>query len=162
MRINKFDNGSEVREFDAGEEVWIIFGTVVVRCKITEVDDYFRKQHPNAYIFYDLNEPIGHSLSEDELFETKEEALEVLREMLESWKKNEHDVDEETCRFVENRFYTDTLENLRRKNTEFIGATHEGNKPTETNTPFVQKFADDLLKNYPEKIEGKDWFRCSK
>jgi len=93
---------------------------------------------------------------------TKEEAIEVLREMLESWKKNEHDVDEETCRSIENRFYNDTLENLRRKNAEFVGATHEGNKPSETKTPFVQKFADDLLKNYPEKIEGKDWFRVER
>ncbi len=160
----KILNGEELREFDAGEEVWIIYGTVVVKCKITKVDDYFRKQHPDAYLFYDVDEPIGHSLSEDELSETKEEAIEALYERLEEWKNeaNHPSFDKETRDKIINRFYNDTLDDIRRKTAEFIGTTHEGNKPSETKTPFVQKFADDLLKNYPKKIEGKDWFRCSK
>ncbi len=164
MYIKILSNGTELREFNVGEEVWIIYGTVVVRCKITEIDDYFRKQHPDAYLFYDVDEPIGHSLSEDELSETKEEAIEALYERLEEWKNevNHPSFDKETRDKIINRFYNDTLDDIRRKTAEFIGATHEGNKPSETKTPFVQKFADDLLKNYPKKIEGKDWFRCSK
>lgn len=162
MKINKIGD-EEVREFDVGEEVWIIFGTVVVKCKITEVDNQFRKQHPSAYLFYDVDEPIGHSLSEDEFAETSDEALKALYERLEGWKNNDHPSYSEAARKrVIDGFYNNTLDDIRRKTAEFIGATHEGNKPTETKTPFVQKFADKLLKKYPEKIEGKDWFRCKK
>jgi len=153
--------GIKEREFDAGEEVWIVFGTVVVRCKITEVDDQFRRVHPAGNLFYDVGEPIGHSLSEDELYLTKEEALEALEEEYDSWVNNEHDCDKKTCEIVIARYLNDTLQDLRRKQAEFIGATHEGNNPKETKTPFVQSFADDLLKRYPEKIEGKDWFRVT-
>jgi len=54
--------------FEAGEQVWIVYGHLIVKCTVVKIDDYFRKQNKDAYLFYDVDEPIGHSLAEYEMF----------------------------------------------------------------------------------------------
>ena len=49
------------REFDEGDMVWIIYPRIAVRCKVTRVDRSYREQHPDGTLFYDVDEPIGHS-----------------------------------------------------------------------------------------------------
>jgi hypothetical protein len=144
----------EPEEFSVGDVAWIIYETVVVRCRITEVDDYFRQQDPQAYLFYVVDEPIGHSLAADELFPSAREAMETLRMEYTAWVEEDHKCPAEVCQKMVTRYRTDTLDSIRRSRAEFIGTTHEGDTPSAT-----QKFADDLLKRYPAKIEGKDWFR---
>ena len=69
-----------------GDKVWFIPGysgnhLLVVECEIIEIDDDFYKKDPNAYIFYWLDEPIGHSVDEEELFSSLEDAKNYLLEI---------------------------------------------------------------------------------
>jgi len=73
------ENGND-HEYEVGEEVWIVRYPLAIKCKITEVNDYFRKQHPAAYLFYDVDEPIGHSLAASELYDDEESAKKALLE----------------------------------------------------------------------------------
>lgn len=64
-------------DYKVGDTVWYIpegYG-ILIKCKIVEVDDHFRKQEPQAYLFYDIDEPVGHFLNDYELYQTKEDAL---------------------------------------------------------------------------------------
>jgi hypothetical protein len=39
-------------EYKCGDEVWTFIGDIVVKCIITEVDDQWRKKHPDGILFY--------------------------------------------------------------------------------------------------------------
>jgi len=71
------------RTLEVGEQVWIVYGRLVVKCTILVVDDYFRTTGDpgceHAYLFYDVDEPIGHSLTESELFVDILQAAESLK-----------------------------------------------------------------------------------
>jgi hypothetical protein len=66
------------RVFEEGEQVWIVYGRLVVKCTILKVDDYFRTTGTpgceHAFLFYDVDEPIGHSLAEYEMYTNPIEA----------------------------------------------------------------------------------------
>lgn len=130
MHINKIGD-EEVNEFDQGEIIWFVPQNcrLVIRCTIEEVDDEFRKKHPDSYLFYWVDEPVGHALSEDEICLTKEEAEEV----------------------AGNGIYSEDLLFWRRKQLKFIISTWK-------DAPEEEKDVEKVLLNYPEKQEGIDWF----
>jgi hypothetical protein len=161
--------GDSVREFDVGEEVWIIYPRLAVKCKITELDDYFRKTEPTAYLFYDLDEPIGHSLSEDELYETKEEALnDLLCDFEEEvvGLKNAGVSKEEVKATGTPRLlaFKNDLETSRLKTLGFIRGAHNNIYNIHKFDDLPQEVKDEaqeMMKQYPHKEEGKDWIRIS-
>jgi hypothetical protein len=72
-----------MKEYKVGDKVWWIPGyrderLIMIASTVTEVDDTFRRAHPDAYLFYWIDEPTGHSLDGDEVFDTREEAEEEL------------------------------------------------------------------------------------
>lgn len=74
---------STENELKVGDKVWTVQEgyKLAILCTIIEIDDYFRKQEPQAYLFYTLDEPIGHDLAEWELISDKEKAKEYLEEI---------------------------------------------------------------------------------
>lgn len=73
------------KEYSQGDVVWYITqfngNHLAIKCKIICVDDYFRKQDPNAYLFYDLDIAVGHFVAAYDLYDTEEEAIERMREI---------------------------------------------------------------------------------
>lgn len=127
-------------EFKVGDKVWYIGGQrldglIAILCTITELDDYFNKKDPKAYIFYHVDEPTGHSLADDELILTREEAEDELLNLAEEAEEYEpgtvkQDVD---------------LEEWRKSCISFIMETWK-----EVNPVWTVK--------YPNKKENEEWF----
>lgn len=144
----------EPREYKAGDTIWFVAGlTLVIRCVIREVDDWARKKHPDGYLFYDIDEPVGHDLDLEEMYDTKEEAIQV---MLDSYKE----ILEETLKdgeFIE-EFHRDfptnlTLEEWRDRKAKFISKSWEHDSWEERNSHIKE-----ILDNCPTKVRGVDWF----
>lgn len=138
-------------DYKIGDEVWYIprGSNILIKCKITEVDDQWRKKEPQAYLFYDIEEPCGHFLADDEFFvaDSTEEALEVFQEYLREWYGEE---DKEERRRV------DTLEEFRKRVIHFVIATH--NEIDDEDKIKVEKEWYDGL---PAKTQGVDWFNAT-
>lgn len=71
-------------DFKIGDKIWFIPGyrghhLIAIHCTITEIDDEFRKLDPKAYLFYWIDEPVGHALGNDEMYLTRKEAISRLR-----------------------------------------------------------------------------------
>lgn len=66
------ESGSPSPQFRKGEWLWYIvrdrFLPLLVKVQIEEVEDHFRKNSDSAYLFYAIDEPVGHSVNDDELF----------------------------------------------------------------------------------------------
>jgi len=144
------DRAEPYREFDAGEEVWIVYArTLIVRCTICEVNKWARNSHASAFLFYDVDEPIGHDLPEDELYTSKEEALWELALQVDDElnylkeNKDQDAINEYTGRFSE------TLDDLRTGFIHSIAKTH-GDKYKASKAWMEQA--------YPKKERGIDWF----
>lgn len=59
-------------ELKVGDKRWYIPGyrmesLIAILCTVKEVDMTFREKHPDGVIFYWLDEPVGHAVTEDEL-----------------------------------------------------------------------------------------------
>jgi hypothetical protein len=69
-------------DYKVNDKVWFIpVGCfIAIKCTIAEIDDEFRKKEPQAYLFYWLDEPVGHGVSNYELYKTKKLALEELKQ----------------------------------------------------------------------------------
>jgi len=148
------ENGKEIkwteRQFDIGETVWVILGELIVKCVVTHIDDSFRKESPNAYLFYSIDEPVGHDLPEDELFLTKQEASSILLS---------------TNRKHKNR----TLEEVRDEIIWFIAGTHAGYYLPSANPGEKDKQKKEIFEKQSDvfdhfkatlkpKTRGIDWF----
>ena len=70
------------QEFSVGDLVWYLIEfenyNLLVRCRITRKDDQFQKKDPAGILFYDIDEPLGHSADPDELGLNLEEWKEIL------------------------------------------------------------------------------------
>ncbi|MBI1957410.1 MAG: hypothetical protein HYS44_03065 [Candidatus Niyogibacteria bacterium] len=126
-------------EYSVGDYVWYCIEyqdyLLMVRCKIIEIDDHFRRQHPSGYIFYSLDEPVGHSVDADMLSPEFDER--------EGFSDDEGE-------FVPDTNHSGSLlEDWRAGMIEFICKTHE----YEVSIADVRHACQ--LK---EKTEGEDWF----
>jgi len=123
-------------KISVGDKVWFIFSNLAVLGEVVGINDYFRKQDPGGFLFYDLDEPIGHDLGESDLYDSlesllKENSVEVLE-------YNEKDLI--------------LLHETRIESIRFIVKTH-GLGVEET-----QKRVSELMSNCKEKVYCKDWF----
>lgn len=137
------------RIYKVGDKVWWFNGRLLVKCTIVEVDDERRKKNPTATIFYDLDEPVGHFVAADELYDTLEEAIAVEKDdtvdVIEVASVGERVVTLEQCRIDHARF---TLA------THLLGADY-GNQAKITDE-MVQKALKEW--GYPPKKRGEEWF----
>src|SRR3972149_813669 len=62
-------------KFHVGDIVWVWFGPLLVKCTIVNMDSASFKHNPMGHIFYDVDEPEGHSFCEDEIFTSMELAI---------------------------------------------------------------------------------------
>lgn len=130
------------KDFKEGDKVWFIPGDkeetlIAIQCSIIEVDRSFRAKHPKANLFYWLDEPIGHSVTSDYFFESKEEALEDLKER---WVEYIEEVPAASCKDTSLQGYRSFFEEKIKKTW---GQNHPG---------FPQ---------WPQKNERIDWFNVS-
>lgn len=132
-----------MNEYKKGDKVWFVpaGAAFAVSCTIEYVEDCFRKKSPEAFLFYDLDEPIGHDVDESEITRSRKEALEALREQVE---------DE-----VYGKNLATDLNEWRDRCIRFIVKTHGKNWDTMT---------DEERKTfkYKKKTKGKDWIPYSK
>ena len=130
-------------EYKVGDRVWWWNAHVFVRCTVTRVDDQWRKKDKDGTLFYEIDEPTGHSLGADELSLTLEEAV------------------GDASQWEEGIGQTPlgTLEEIRKKRVRFILSTHlEGAyyaKPGNVPDAEVEKAL--LEWKYPPKKQGEDW-----
>lgn len=153
-------------ELRLGQEVWHIPGfrwnsLIAVRCEIVRVDDKFRRQHPSGFLFYDIDEPVGHSFGADELYINKEEALEVLDQIfldeIDCVRESNKDKTLDNNYFVdiiiqEYKVFVPDLIRRRKEICDFIAKTHmvEG-VPCDCG-------CQNLINTYKPKVLGVDWF----
>jgi len=154
------------KEYDVGETVWIVKDWLVIKCTIIAVEDYFRKKDPNAYLFYDVDEPIGHSLPADELFNSKEEAAtELVARFIDNLRVFIEDKDKELALgFLDN--VVTSLKDSRESTIKFIAGTHAGKfKVEEEDDELVKEKAGYVFEYFEnmlrEKEKGMDWFNLS-
>lgn len=95
------------KEYNVGDKVWINYMGLIVQCTITFVEDCFRKKHPEAYLFYGVDEPIGHDLGADELFDSPEAVIKA-----------------KGC-ISDGPFIKPTLDSHREASMRFILSTHQ-------------------------------------
>lgn len=130
------------KQLKVGDSVWYIArtqnGYVVVKCKIVEVEKCFRQKESDAYVFYDLDEPIGHSVAYDEVFLNSTLAKRAMRDYYAEalFNKDESGLGLDA-----------TLESYRKTLMGFIAHTWE-----------VDGGAHPGFAPYPDKKEGQDWF----
>lgn len=122
------------REYSVGDEVWYVprGRSILIRCKITEVDDQWRKKHPAGILFYDLDEPVGYSLDEQDLAVDRKEG--------ESWLKE--------CEYKD----SPTLLEFREKTLKGIMKTWGNDHP---------HTLEEMMASYPVKEKGKDWINLN-
>ncbi len=145
------------RELKAGEEYWYIpsHGLLIVKVKITEVEDWARKQHPAGYLFYEIDEPVGHSVDESQLYSTKKEAVkELIRRLQENTQPSLSELCGGKQREHNPELFAADLMDIRRRTMTFILSTWK-------DAPEEEKDIEKRLKNYPEKVHGQDWFNLT-
>src|SRR5258708_1945646 len=128
-------------DLELNKEYWYIPGfrgdsLIAIKVKIIEIDDQFRKQHPESYLFYWVDEPVGHAVSDDELISRREAEDELM------------------SRFEGNS--EDEIADLtawRTRSLSFIRGTHVRNAMNVDNFPRAE--------SYPAKQQGVDWFNIS-
>ena len=135
---------ASTKEYKVGDKIWWHHGDLFIRCTVTRVDDQWVKKHPEGILFYEIDEPTGHSIDADELAETLEEAIGEP----EDWEEVEVHGDSEP-----------TLDAFRRKSVRFILSTHLDGpaymKEDRVSDEEVQKAIADW--GYPPKKRGEDW-----
>jgi hypothetical protein len=128
-----------IMDYKVGDEVWYAPPgyALIIKCKIIEVDDQFRKKSPQAYLFYDLDEPVGHYVADDEFYTSFEEVVADFQD--------EYSND---CPMM-------TLDEFRKSKIHFIVGTWHDRTAAEK-----EEDEKELYKNYPAKVLGVDWFNA--
>src|SRR3990172_13334737 len=136
---------ASTKEYKVGDKIWWHHGDLFIRCTVTRVDDQYRKKDPeNGILFYEIDEPVGHSLGDGELSETLEGAF----GSPEDWESED----------VEG--YEPTLDSVRRNTVRFILSTQ-----TDVSAHYckIEKVTDLAVEKalvdwgYPPKKRGEDW-----
>jgi hypothetical protein len=132
-------------DYKINDKVWFVPDgyLIAIECRIIEIDDYFRKKEPQAYIFYGLDEPVGHHVCETDLYEFKELALEKLK----------HRYKEALNESDPLLHLTVTLKEYRKSRIKFIVSTWEGCSEKEKTCSEIA-WQLELF----NKMQGKEWF----
>ncbi|MFA5132497.1 MAG: hypothetical protein WC444_04235 [Candidatus Paceibacterota bacterium] len=147
LRKVKFPNSDKFyfeKVINVGSTVWYIAAPgLFVKCKVTEIETYFRDTSPGSYLFYDIDEPVGHSVGGDELFPSLEAAVSFFIDRLQNGFR---DLLKEGCPSIlpENL----SLDNERKKDIDFIRSTQGKHA-----APL-----EEWAIHYPKKERGVDWF----
>jgi hypothetical protein len=122
--------------YGVGDEVWISPSLgLFIKCKIVEIDDEARQRNTGAYLFYDVDEPIGHDLGSDDLYPSLDAAVSSNLDSL------------NTYLGINLKFPGTTLEEWRAGKIAFIRGTHgEDVAPLEEWATY-----------YSNKVRGVDW-----
>jgi len=143
-----------------GDRLWYVSGysgehLIAIECTITEVDDHFRKAHSDAYLFYWVDEPVGHALSYDEIFLTKEEALaELLDRYYEALKDPDFDDDGPPLTDAQLVNYRKGVEHFIKATWKMNDGSHPGFNPWPEKKLGVEWFnIDEALKQLPELMK---------
>lgn len=129
-------------DLKVGDKRWYVPGysaesLIAIRCTITEVDTTFRDKHPDGVIFYWLDEPVGHAVTEDDLL-LGDPALETLMARYQEAQEDSEEDEEEPGDATLQEF-RDVGEYVIQRSWTYSGEHHPGFKP------------------WPEKEPGKDW-----
>ena len=122
------------------DSVWIILGRLAIKCKIIKIDDWARKDSPTAYLFYDVDEPVGHSLAEYDLCYSKEEAIKKLVKKLISTVNVVMNEPEEFSDALDNIYKSDSLEETRKDHIDFIASTRSNKSDRQEVHEHFKKF----------------------
>jgi len=144
------------KEYKIGDKVYVqVSMALLVRCNIIDIDDFARKRHPDGYLFYDVDEPIGHSIAADEIYDDLQDGLTGMLIMF-----------ADRVRYFKNKLFCDSafnnlmrlkecdlsrLENWRKKQIDFIAESNGCGEPRKETIEFF----DNILK---EKKRGEDWW----
>jgi hypothetical protein len=137
-------------DYKVDDTVWFIPDgyLIAIECKIIEVDDELRKHAPESYLFYDLDEPVGHCVTNDELYITKELVLEELKFRYEEALNEIFENDKDKLVI--------TLNEYRTRRINFIVNTWEDCVDHEKS--FIKK---SWYLKLPSKEYGKEWFNIN-
>lgn len=138
-----------MKDYKKDDTVWFIHHghLLVIECKVTDVDDFFRKKDPRAYLFYWLDEPVGHAAAADELFDSKEEALKQLKINYEELLKEFPDSVKLT-----------SLSDYREKQIKFIIGTHYSKEQKQEFKDRIKKEEEEWHNSLSDKNYGEKWF----
>jgi hypothetical protein len=135
------------KEYKVGDEVWLVQYPLLIKCEVTRIDDQFvKKYETGGILFYDVDEPIGHSVGADELFDSFEDAKTNLIS---------YEFAEVSFNVAGDAIHT-TLTSRRESTIAFIKGTWVGpNTPPEV---YAKMDAEFHIGIYPDKKRGTDWF----
>jgi hypothetical protein len=70
----------DANKLKVGRAAWFIPDgyLLAVKSKIIEVDTQWKDKHPDGIVFYDIDEPVGHSVNADELLTKREARAQLL------------------------------------------------------------------------------------
>lgn len=116
-------------KYKVGDYVWIVVHRFAIRCRIDDVQytDELSGEIPSYWI----DEPIGHGMDEDELFDSKKEAIDYAKQLI---------LPKGTNDLIRWRF----------DSYAWISSTH-GTIPTE------EEIKKTISCYYPAKFHGKEW-----
>jgi hypothetical protein len=137
-----------------GDEVWMVRNWVGVKSRITQVDDgLFEEYGESASIFYWVDEPVGHSLADDEYYLSREEAekalLDILKDVIHSNETEEHPD------YIQEIPYDATLDEARQRTIDFIVSTWD------LSPEQVEEEKARWRLELPKKEHGTDWFNLN-
>ena len=141
-------------DFKVGDIVWYFANDLLVRCTIVELDDQWRKKHGKAgVLYYVIDEPVGHSVSDFEITYDFDAAVEAFRK----------DYDEHIAELKEEGMEpvlapSLPLQESRERTCRCILATHLEEDDYGKTKLVPQEWIDKLMERYPQKEHNKDWF----
>ena len=144
------------KEYKVGDDVWIVLYPLLIKCKITAVDNYFRKQSPSAYLFYDVDEPIGHSFAYYDFFDSFNDAKDELYWQHENYCEHRSDSKEIHLWKTDKTLARKTLKINRENTIRFIKSTWGPGGVSDKD--YAKMDAEFHIGIYPKKKRGTDWF----
>ena len=126
---------NKIRLLDVGDEAWYVYKSVLVKCKVKDIS-----VSKSIRRTYNVDEPLGFHLDQDELFEDFDQVQNALQEFysLEEYRTKMGDIFS-----IEDRLFYERMQSLKR---------------------FSDRYKDDdlakeiIVKMYPVKKKNIDWF----
>lgn len=131
---------------------------LIVQCEVNDIwtggdqGESIETRMKKGYIpFYQLDEPLGHSFTEDELFLDFRECFETFLEWIKEYNEEKEkyklrDLNEQK-----------TLDESRYSSLKWLLETNLRNTPDEEKEDYI-KLHNEYVKSLKNKKQGKDWF----